>query len=97
MPEIEKSEPKKLIQLSVIKNRRAEEALTSLRADLKSVMETALKAPDMEGYVVIIMRENGESDVNYASGSMKPGWLPAYVQDQLSIAINETRETEDVI
>lgn len=54
--------------------------------------------PDLAGYVIITIDNEGEAAVHYDCGPVKPALLPAYVHETLSRFVHDNaEEQEDVI
>ena len=86
---------KEPVKLKVIRSFRAEKQRREMRASMKAWAESLSKNPDLAGFVLLTIDSEGEAEVHYECGPVKPAVLPAYVQEALSRFVNDAGDGQE--
>lgn len=85
------------VKLSVVRSYKAEKQRKEVRASMKTWAEVLAQHPDLAGFVILTIDSEGEAEVHYECGPVKPAVLPAYVHEALSRFINEMSDGQEGI
>jgi hypothetical protein len=86
---------KKPVSLKVYRSFQAEKRRRQTRQAFMGLAHELAETTDLAGYVLVAIDNEGEAQVHYDCGPVKPAILPAYVQEALSRIVNDQRDGQE--
>lgn len=86
---------KKPVSLKVYRSFHAEKKRRETRQAFMGLAQELSKTTDLAGYVLVVIDTEGEAQVHYDCGPVKPAVLPSYVQEVLSRTVNDQNEGQE--
>lgn len=86
---------KKPVSLKVYRSFQAEKRRRETRQAFLALAHELSKTTDLAGFVLVAIDADGEAQVHYDCGPVKPAVLPAYVQEALARTVNDQRDGQE--
>lgn len=89
------NKPGQIVKLRVVRSFREKQQRAQLRKDFKACAEALAEYPDIAGYVVVAIKEDGDCDALFDCGPVAPAALPAHIQAMLQKAVKQAAEEQE--